>query len=48
MVYSISGVDGSAQKDFGLASALSIVIFVIVGTISAIAFRSTRKFEEIS
>ena len=48
MVYALDGVDGSAQKDLGLASALSIVIFVIVGTISAIAFRSTRKFEEIS
>ena len=48
MVYSISGVDGSAAKDFGLASALSIVIFLIVGTISALAFRTTRKFEEIS
>lgn len=48
MVYSISGVDGSAPKDFGLASALSIVVFLIVGTISALAFRATRKFEEIS
>jgi arabinogalactan oligomer / maltooligosaccharide transport system permease protein len=48
MVYSISGVDGSAPKDFGLASALSIVVFLIVGTISALAFRATRTFEEIS
>jgi arabinogalactan oligomer / maltooligosaccharide transport system permease protein len=48
MVYSISGVDGSAPKDFGLASALSIVVFLIVGTISALAFRATRKSEEIS
>ena len=46
MVYSVSGVDGSAPKNFGLASALSIVIFLIVGTISAIAFRQTRKLEE--
>jgi len=48
MVYSISGVDGSAAKNYGLASALSIVIFLIVGTISAIAFRQTRKLEEIN
>ncbi|NCT90169.1 ABC transporter permease subunit [Cellulomonas sp. APG4] len=47
MVYSVSGVDGSAPKNYGLASALSIVIFLIVGTISAIAFRQTRKLEEI-
>ena len=48
MVYSISGVDGSAAKNYGLASALSIVIFLIVATISAVAFRQTRKLEEIN
>ncbi|MFI2752437.1 ABC transporter permease subunit [Cellulomonas sp. P22] len=48
MVYSVSGIDGTAPKNFGLASALSIVIFVIVGTVSAIAFRRTRSLEEIS
>ncbi|PZR53894.1 maltose ABC transporter permease [Xylanimonas oleitrophica] len=47
MVYSVSGLDGTAAKDYGLASALSIVIFVIVGTISALAFRQTRKLEEV-
>lgn len=48
MVYSISGVDGSAPKNYGLASALSIVVFLIVATISVIAFRQTRKLEELS
>ncbi|WP_242491827.1 ABC transporter permease subunit [Actinomyces minihominis] len=47
MVYKMSGIDGGATKDFGLASALSILIFIIVGTISAIAFRQTRKLEEM-
>ena len=47
MVYRISGVAGSASKNYGLASALSIVIFLIVATISAVAFRQTRKLEEI-
>lgn len=48
MVYNVSGIDGSAPKNYGLASALSIVIFVIVATVSAIAFRQTRKLEEMS
>lgn len=47
MVYSISGLDGSGTRNFGLASALSIVIFLIVATISAISFRRTRALEEI-
>ncbi|QAY63012.1 ABC transporter permease subunit [Xylanimonas allomyrinae] len=47
MVYSVSGLDGTAARNFGLASALSIVIFIIVGTISAIGFRQTRKLEEV-
>ena len=33
--------------DYGLASALSIVIFLIVATISAISFRQTKALEEI-
>jgi arabinogalactan oligomer/maltooligosaccharide transport system permease protein len=48
MVYSVSGLDGTAAKDYGLASALSIVIFVVVATISALAFRRTRSLEEIA
>lgn len=48
MVYNVSGIDGSAPKNYGLASALSIVIFVIVATVSATAFRQTRKLEEMS
>ena len=48
MVYNVSGLDGTAARDYGLASALSIVIFVVVGVISAIAFRQTRKLEELS
>ena len=48
MVYSVSGLDGNAARNYGLASALSIVIFVIVAAISALAFRRTRSLEEIA
>lgn len=45
-IYSISGVAGGTA-DYGLASALSIIVFAVVGVISAVAFRQTRKLEEI-
>ncbi len=45
-IYKVSGVSGGVA-DYGLASALSIVVFLVVGVISAIAFRQTRKLEEI-
>ncbi len=47
MVYSISGLDGAAATNYGLASALSIVIFFVVATISVFSFRKTRALEEI-
>lgn len=45
-IYQISGVAGG-RADYGLAAALSIVVFIVVGIVSAIAFRQTRKLEEI-
>ncbi|MDN4474816.1 ABC transporter permease subunit [Demequina sp. SYSU T00192] len=44
-IYEISGVAGG-RADFGLASALAVFVFVVVGVISALAFRQTRKLEE--
>ena len=35
------------QGQFGFAAAISIFIFAIVATISAIAFRRTRAQEEV-
>ncbi|QCB92782.1 ABC transporter permease subunit [Cellulomonas shaoxiangyii] len=46
MIYQLSGVAGG-RADYGLASALSIIVFLIIGTISALAFRRTRKLEEV-
>src|SRR5690625_7754943 len=48
MVYSISGLDGRATTNYGLASALSLIIFLIVATISAITFRKTQALEDIN
>ncbi len=45
MVYQISGLSGKAQANYGLASAMSILIFIIVGTISMISFRKSRAME---
>ncbi|WP_136518861.1 ABC transporter permease subunit [Cellulomonas telluris] len=45
-IYQISGVSGG-RADYGLASALSIIVFVVIGIVSAVAFRRTRKLEEI-
>ena len=46
MVYKVAFV--GSQADYGLASAFSILIFIIVGTISVIAFRKTKSFEELN
>lgn len=44
-IYQISGVAGGTA-DYGMASALSIVVFVVIGVISILAFRRTRRLEE--
>jgi arabinogalactan oligomer/maltooligosaccharide transport system permease protein len=38
---------GNRGADYGLAAAISVIIFVIVAVISAISFRFTRSFEEV-
>lgn len=45
MVYAIAFESGG--KQYGLASALSLIIFVVVGVIAWLGFRQTRKLEEI-
>lgn len=49
MVYQISGMSGAGgTRQYGLASALSIIIFLIVGTVSWLSFRQTRKLEDVN
>jgi arabinogalactan oligomer/maltooligosaccharide transport system permease protein len=37
-----------AGQNYGLATAISTIIFILVAGISAISFRFTRTFEEIN
>ncbi|WP_051259411.1 ABC transporter permease subunit [Schaalia suimastitidis] len=45
MVYKIAFLGGA--PDYGLASAMSIVIFVVVGVIAWLGFRQTKALEEL-
>jgi arabinogalactan oligomer / maltooligosaccharide transport system permease protein len=45
--YKIAFASGKGQ-DFGLASTISIFIFLIVGTISAVAFSRTKALENLA
>ena len=36
------------SPNYGLASAASLIIFVIVALISYVGFRQTKQFEEIN
>ncbi|WP_457099040.1 ABC transporter permease subunit [Microbacterium sp. P5_E9] len=46
MVYKVAFV--GSERDYGLASAFSVIIFVVVATISWIAFRQTKALEELN
>ena len=45
--YKIAFASGKGQ-DYGLASAIAILIFVIVGTISAVSFSRTKALENLA
>jgi len=46
MVYKVAFT--GQNRDYGLASAYSIIIFIVVAVISIIAFRRTKSLEEIN
>lgn len=46
MVYKVAFT--GQNRDYGLAAAYSVIIFIVVATISIIAFRRTKSLEEIN
>jgi arabinogalactan oligomer/maltooligosaccharide transport system permease protein len=46
MVYKVAFGTGTG-RDYGLASALAIIIFVVIGVIAAVMFRRTKALEDI-
>lgn len=46
MVYKVAFV--GSERDYGLASAFSIIIFVLVAVISFIGFRQTKVLEDLN
>lgn len=46
MVYKVAFV--GSQRDYGLASAFSIIIFVLVSVIAVISFKQTKALEELN
>ena len=47
MVYKVAFSTGQG-RDYGLASAFAIIIFVVVGLVSYLGFRQTKTLEEIN
>ncbi|MDQ0754194.1 ABC transporter permease subunit [Arthrobacter sp. B3I4] len=47
LVYKVAFGQGTG-RDYGLASALAIIIFIIVATVSAISFRQTKALEDVN
>ncbi|WP_185740155.1 ABC transporter permease subunit [Microcella putealis] len=47
LVYKVAFGEGTG-RDYGLASAFAILIFIIVATVSIISFRQTKALEELN
>ena len=48
MVYKIAGLTGEALPNYGLAAAMSLVIFLIVGTVSMYSFKKSNAMEGVA
>ena len=47
-VYNLAFTAGRGGVNYGFASAITIIIFLIVGAITLFQFRYTRMWEEVS
>jgi ABC-type sugar transport system permease subunit len=47
-VYKLAFESGGRGVQYGLASAISIIVFAIVGTITLLQYRLTNMWEEVS
>lgn len=47
MVYKIAGLTGEAAPNYGLAAAMSLVIFLIVGSVSLYSFKKSKSMEAL-
>ncbi|ADH92135.1 ABC transporter permease subunit [Arcanobacterium haemolyticum] len=47
MVYKIAGLTGEAAPNYGLAAAMSLVIFLIVGAVSLYSFKKSKSMEAL-
>ena len=47
MVYKVAFGSGQG-RDFGLASAFAILIFIVVGFVSYLGFRQTKTLEDLN
>ncbi|OFJ62663.1 maltose ABC transporter permease [Actinomyces sp. HMSC075B09] len=48
MVYKIAGLTGEALPNYGLAAAMSLVIFLIVGAVSMYSFKKSNAMEGVA
>ena len=47
-IYKLAFESGGRGVQYGLASAISIVLFILVGTMTLLQYRFTNMWEEVS
>jgi maltose/maltodextrin transport system permease protein len=47
-VYNLAFASGGRGVQYGLASAITLILFIIVGSITLLQYRFTNMWEEVS